>query len=77
MPTNGQFELQGNVSATADPALTIAGVTVRTDGAEFRDRSGALLGRVAFFSQARNQTVVARGTFAAGTLVATSLQLRP
>lgn len=77
VPTNGQFELQGNVSSTADPALTIAGITVRTDGAEFRDRSGTLLGRVAFFSQARNQTVVARGTFAAGTLVATSLQLRP
>jgi hypothetical protein len=77
-PANGRVELQGVAASLADPTLVITGVTVRVpDTAEFRDRAGALLGRATFFSQARNQPVVARGLFSGGTLVAESLQLRP
>lgn len=77
VPASGRVELQGIATSLADPTLSITGVPVSTENAEFRDRSGALLGRLPFFSQARNQPVVARGRFAAGVLVADSLQLRP
>jgi hypothetical protein len=76
-PVNGRDELQGLATTLADPTLSITGVPVSTTNAEFRDRTGALLGRLQFFSQARNQPVVARGRFAGGVLVADSLQLRP
>lgn len=77
VPATGRVELQGLATSLADPALVITGVPVQTANAEFRDRSGALIGRATFYSQARNQPVVARGLFSGSTLVAESLQLRP
>lgn len=76
-PADQRIELQGLARSVQNPALMLVGVPVVTTEAEFRDRAGAVLTRAQFFSQARDQVVVARGRFSGVTLVADSLQLRP
>lgn len=70
-------ELQGFVTAEADPTLTILGVTIDTSGAIFRDVDDSILTRSEFFDRVDiNSLVKARGTeSSAMSIAATEVEL--
>jgi hypothetical protein len=69
--------LEDDVSALADPSLTLAGIVVDTRGATFSDIHGLALTRNQFFAAAAGHAVRARGSLASGgAFVATVVALR-
>jgi cytochrome c-type biogenesis protein CcmE len=76
-PSLVQLVLEDDVSALADPSLTLAGVVVDTRGATFADVHGVTLTRSEFFAVASGHAVRARGSLASGgAFVATAVALR-
>ena len=76
-PAQTQLVLEDDVSAFADPSLTLAGIVVDTRGATFADINGAPLTRNQFFTSAAGHAVRARGSLASGgAFVATAVALR-
>ena len=76
-PAQPQLVLEDDVSALADPSLTLAGIVVDTRGATFADAHGVALTRSLFFALATGHAVRARGSLASGgAFVATAVVLR-
>jgi hypothetical protein len=76
-PAQPQLVLEDDVSAVADPSLTLAGIVVDTRGAAFADIHGVALTRNQFFAIAAGHAVRARGSLASGgAFVATAVALR-
>lgn len=76
-PTNSRVELQGPAGSVTSTSLVIAGTTVTTNSAAFRDADGDTLTRTEFAAQATGAVVRVRGRLSGGTLVAESAEIRP
>ena len=69
----GEVEVKGPATNVTQPDLTVAGVSVTTDGlTEFRDNSGGSITAAAFFAVAAGHEVKVRGTMVGNTVLATA-----
>lgn len=76
-PANSRAELQGPAGSVASASLVIAGTTVSTTGATFRDADGDPITRTQFVAAADGAIVRVVGRLSGATLVADLAQIRP